>query len=310
MPHDHHHDHHHHAAPESGDRRVIVALIVNFALTFVQIVAGVISGSLALIADAVHNFSDALSLVIALAARRIARRPADETMTFGYGRAEVVAALINYTTLIVIAFYLAAEGINRLIDPPQVEGWLVVIVAAVALVIDAATAMLIFTMSKSSMNMRAAFLHNLMDALGSVAVIVGGVLILLYDWRLVDPIVTLMIAGYILWHTSREIGPVIRVLMLGSPESPAAGEVLAAMGQVEGVVEVHHLHLWKMGEHEASLEAHVVFAADAESQAVKTALKTLLIERFDLDHLVLEMEPVAERCAGAAIIGHSCKGAL
>ncbi|WP_093154078.1 cation diffusion facilitator family transporter [Aliiruegeria lutimaris] len=305
MPHDHHHDHHHGLDPESGDRRVFVAIAVNFLLTFVQIVAGVISGSLALVADAIHNLSDALSLVIAFAARKIARRPADEKMTFGYGRAEVVAALINYTVLIVIAFYLAVEGINRLLDPPQVQGWLVVVVAAVALVIDAVTALLIFRMSKDSVNMRAAFLHNLMDALGSVAVIIGGTLILLYDWRLVDPIVTLMIAGYILWHTAREIGPVIRILMLASPGSPTVEDAIASMEECPDVVEIHHLHLWQMGEHEISLEAHVVLAPGAAAAPVKAALKTLLADRFGIRHSVLEMESAADRCVDAKPVGHA-----
>ena len=137
MPHDHHHGHHHaHIDTASGDRRVWAAILVNIGLTFVQIVAGVLSGSLALVADAIHNLSDALSLVVAFFARRIARRPADAAMTFGYGRAEVVAALINYVTLIVVAIYLAAEGVQRLFDPVAVEGWTVVVVAGVALVID------------------------------------------------------------------------------------------------------------------------------------------------------------------------------
>ncbi|MDV7144618.1 cation diffusion facilitator family transporter [Tropicimonas sp. TH_r6] len=304
MPHDHHH--HHHVDPASGDRRVFAAVAVNFALTFVQIVAGVLSGSLALIADAIHNLSDAISLVIAFAARRIARRPADASMTFGYGRAEVVAALINYTTLIVIAFYLAAEGVNRLMDPPEVQGWIVVVVAAIALVVDTVTALLIYRMSKDSVNMRAAFLHNLMDAMGSVAVIIGGTLILIYDWRLVDPIVTLMIAGYILWHTGREVGPVIRILMLGSPTSLAAEDVLAEMGALEGVDEIHHMHLWQMGEHETSLEAHVVLEEDASPRDVKSALKALLVDRFGITHSVLELESASDRCCDALPIGHAC----
>ena len=122
MPHDH--SHHHHADLDSGDKRVVWAVVVNILLTVAQIVAGVVSGSLALIADAIHNLSDALSLVIAFAARRIGKRPADARMTFGCGRAEVVAALVNYTTLIVVAIYLAAEGIERLFNPQQVEGYI------------------------------------------------------------------------------------------------------------------------------------------------------------------------------------------
>jgi cobalt-zinc-cadmium efflux system protein len=305
MPHDH--DHHHPIDAGAGDRRVFLAIAVNGVLTLVQIVAGILSGSLALIADAVHNFSDALSLVIAFAARRIARRPADAKMTFGYGRAEVVAALINYTTLVVIALYLAAEGVGRLFDPQDVEGWMVVVVAAVALVIDTVTALLVFRMSKESVNIRAAFLHNLMDALGSVAVIIAGTLILLYDWRLVDPIVTLMIAGYILWHTAREIGPVIRVLMLGSPTDTSATEVLDGMESVAGVADVHHLHLWMMGEHETSLEAHVVLDEGADAVRVKEALKAMLSDRFGVVHTVLELETDGDRCHAAPRIGHDCR---
>ena len=138
-------------------------------------------------------------------------------MTFGYGRVEVVAALINYTTLIVIGLYLLYEAAMRFADPQPVEGWLIVIIAGIALIVDVVTAALTYAMSKSSVNIRAAFLHNVADALGSVAVIVAGTLILLYDWRLIDPLVTVLIAGYILWQSFREIGPVIRILMLGSP---------------------------------------------------------------------------------------------
>ena len=167
MPHGHKHGHHHHHVdPDAGDMRVALAVGVNLLLTVAQVVGGVLAGSLALIADALHNFSDAISLVIAFGARRIARRPSDEAMTFGYGRVEVVAALINYTTLIVIGLYLLYEAAMRFADPQPVEGWLIVIIAGIALIVDAVTAALTYAMSKSSVNIRAAFLHNVADALG------------------------------------------------------------------------------------------------------------------------------------------------
>lgn len=312
MPHDHHHGHdqghshahHHHADLDSGDKRVVAAVAVNILLTLAQIVAGVVSGSLAMIADAIHNLSDALSLVIAFFARRIGKRPADAHMTFGYGRAEVVAALINYTTLIVVAFYLAAEGVQRLFNPQEVEGWIVVVVAGVALVIDTITALLVMRLSKDSANMRAAFLHNVADALGSVAVIVGGTMILLYDWRLVDPIVTLMIAGYILWHSWQGIMPVIRILMLGAPEDTDLDEVLSALRGVDGLASVHHVHLWRMQEHETALEAHVVLEPGGEPEQVKHAAKTVLRDRFGIRHTVLELETAGAVCPDARVVGH------
>ncbi len=297
MPHDHghghgHHHHHHHLDAESGDRRVSLAIWANGLLTVAQFVGGILSGSLALVADALHNLSDMASLAIAFAARKVARRPADEAMTFGYGRIEIVAALINYTTLIIVGLYLIYEGILRLIDPPEVGGWTVVIVAGVALVIDALTAWLTWTMQKDSVNIRALFLHNLSDALGSVAVIVAGTLILLYDWRLVDPIVTIGIAVYILWLAISEIGGPVRTLMLGSPPHIDNDEVLQALRDVSGVASLHHVHFWQMQEHQAALDAHVVLTQDAweRQETVKASLKQMLHDRFGIGHSTLEFE--------------------
>ncbi|KKM79240.1 hypothetical protein LCGC14_1351940 [marine sediment metagenome] len=292
------HGHHHHVDPEAGDRRVFAAIAVNLGLTAAQILGGIVSGSLALIADALHNFSDAISLIIAFGARKIARRPRNAKMTFGYGRVEVVAALINYTTLIVIGLYLLYEAAMRFADPQDVEGWLIVVIAGIALVVDAATAMLTYTMSKSSVNIRAAFLHNVADALGSVAVIVAGTLILLYDWRLVDPIVTVLIAGYILWQSFREIGPVIRILMLGSPPEIETGAVLDTVRDLDGVAGIHHAHFWQMDEHRAALDAHVVIAEGrwSDADAVKEQIKTALADRFNIEHTTLELECARHAC--------------
>lgn len=292
------HGHHHHVDPEAGDRRVFAAIAVNMGLTVAQIVGGMVSGSLALIADALHNFSDAISLIIAFAARKIARRPRDAEMTFGYGRVEVVAALINYTTLIVIGLYLLYEAAMRFADPQPVEGWLIVIIAGIALIVDAVTAALTYAMSKSSVNIRAAFLHNVADALGSVAVIVAGTLILLYDWRLIDPLVTVLIAGYILWQSFREIGPVIRILMLGSPPEIETDAVLEAVRGIDGVTGIHHAHFWQMDEHRAALDAHVVIAEGRWSDAdvVKERIKAALTDHFDIEHTTLELECARHAC--------------
>tara|TARA_R110002049_G_scaffold23781_6_gene84721 strand:- start:112479 stop:113414 length:936 start_codon:yes stop_codon:yes gene_type:complete len=292
------HGHHHHIDPEAGDRRVFTAIAVNLGLTVAQIIGGILSGSLALIADALHNFSDAISLIIAFGARRIARRPRDANMTFGYGRVEVVAALVNYTTLIVIGLYLLYEAAMRFADPQPVEGWLIVIIAGIALIVDAVTAALTYAMSKSSVNIRAAFLHNVADALGSVAVIVAGTLILLYDWRLIDPLVTVLIAGYILWQSFSEIGPVIRILMLGSPPEIETEAVLDAVRGIDGVTGVHHAHFWQMDEHRAALDAHVVIAKGrwSNADAVKAQIKAALADRFDIEHTTLELECTRHAC--------------
>lgn len=302
---DHHH-HHHQMDPDAGDARVFWAVVVNLALTIVQIIGGILSGSLALIADAVHNLSDAMSLLIAFFARKIARRPVDETMTFGYGRAEMIAALINYTTLIVIGLYLAYEAVFRFFEPAEVDGWLVVIIAGVALIVDTGTALLTFSLSKHSANIRAAFLHNVADALGSVAVIVAGTVILLYDWRLIDPLVTLMIASYIFWQSITGIGGVIHMLMLGSPPELDTGAVVAKILSVKGLAGVHHLHLWQMQEHENALDAHLVIEKGQwdNADAIKQAVRDTLLADFGIGHCTLELECSVHACVAPATIGH------
>jgi cobalt-zinc-cadmium efflux system protein len=299
-------DHHHHMDPKAGDAKVAFAIGLNLILTAAQIIGGIAAGSLSLIADALHNLSDAMALVIAFVARKITRRPADVRMTFGYGRIEAVAALVNYTTLVVVALYLVYEGIGRFFAPSEVTGWIIVIVAGVALVIDLGTAALTWRMSQTSMNIRAAFLHNVADALGSVAVIVAGTLVILFGWNWVDPAVTLLIAGYILWHAATEIPGVVRLLMLGSPPDIDTSEVIDALRGQPGVASLHHVHLWMMAEHENALSAHIVLAPQADPARTRAALAQMLADRFALHHATLQIEEEACVCAGSAqVVGHS-----
>lgn len=301
-----HHHGHAHMDPASGDRRVSIAIWANGLLTVAQIVGGIISGSLSLIADALHNFSDMAALVIAFAARKIARRPADAHMTFGYARIEIVAALINYTTLIIVGVYLIYEGAMRMINPPEIEGWIIVIIGSVALAIDALTAMLTWSMQKESVNIRALFLHNLSDALASIAVIVGGSLILLYDMRWVDPAITIGIAVYILYLACSEIGGPIRTLMLGSPPDIDGQAVIEAVRSIEGVQDIHHVHLWQMQENLAALDCHVVMteAGWQRIEPVKAAIKEQLKTRFNIVHSSLEFEHIDHAHQDATLYGH------
>jgi len=284
------HEHHHHDVESMGDRRLGWAIAINMLLTLAQVVGGILSGSLALIADALHNFSDATSLLIALVARKIGRQPADHFKTFGYKRAEVIAALINLVTLVIIGLYLIYEALWRVYEPQIIEGWMVIIVAGIALVIDVITAILTYSMSKQSMNMRAAFLHNVSDALASVGVIIAGSLILLYEWYWTDTALTLLIAGYVLYQAATMLPKTIHILMQGAPQGIVIDEVIQVMEKVDGVSSVHHLHLWQMDEHHNSLEAHVVIGGLDEMERVKTALKTELENRFDITHSTLEFE--------------------
>ena len=281
---------------DSGDSRVLWAVLVNLGLTVAQLIGGVLAGSLALIADALHNFSDAISLIIAFGARKIARRPGNSDMTFGYGRAEIVAALVNYTTLTMIGLYLIYESVMRFIEPQGVDGWLVVIIAAIALVVDWITALLTYRLSKESINIRAAFLHNVADALGSIAVILAGSVIIVFGWNVIDPLITLLIAGYVLFMSIKEGKGVIRMLMLAAPSGFDRDAVVDSLSALDGVINVHHVHVWEITERQISLEAHVVVSDDCWSNLaqLKANIRQCLEEDYHIEHSTIEFERVDE----------------
>ncbi len=284
------HDHDHHDVDTMGDRRLGWAIAINMLLTLAQVIGGVVSGSLSLIADALHNFSDAASLLIAWVARKIGRQPADHFKTFGYKRAEVIAALINLVTLVIVGFYLIYEALWRMFEPQIIEGWIVVVVASIALVIDVVTAALTYSMSKNSMNIRAAFLHNVSDALASLGVIIAGTLIILYEWYWTDTALTLLIAAYVLYQAATMLPKTIHILMQGAPENIVIDDVIKAVEGVDGVSNVHHVHVWQLDEHHNALEAHVVIGDFSRSEAIKIAIKNELKQRYAITHSTLEFE--------------------
>lgn len=281
---------HDHGTEQMSDTRLVWAVVVNVALTVAQVIGGVASGSLALIADALHNLSDATALGIALFARKIGRRPADKLMTFGYARAEVVAALINLTSLLLIGFYLLVEAVNRFFDPQPIAGWTVIIVAGIALVIDTVTAFLVYAGSKNSLNMKAACLHNVSDVLASVGVIVAGVLILLYDLTIADLVITVAIAAYVIWQGVSLMPQTVRLLMGATPDDVEFDAIVTALSETEGVRDLHHVHIWSISEHHRALEAHIV-PEDERFDAfepVKARVRSMLRERFKIEHATLE----------------------
>ena len=282
---------HHQHAPES-DRGLLGAVFINILLTLAQVIGGIISGSLSLIADALHNLSDAASLGIALFARTIGRKPADKTKSFGYQRAEVIAALINLTLLITVSLYLIYEAVWRIVEPQVVTGLIIVVVAGVAFVVDMVTALITFRMSKNSLNMKAAFLHNLADALTSIGVIIAGALILLYQWYWVDTLLTFLIAGFVLWQGIIMLPKTIHLLMEGTPENLSSDEIKASLEEAKDVEDVHHIHIWNLDEHRIALEAHVVVATNElqEVEVIKRKLKEILKDRFKITHSTLEFE--------------------
>jgi len=284
--------HKHHHTEAGDDRQLTVAVIINVLLTIAQIVGGVLSGSLSLIADAFHNLGDAASLAIALFARKIGRRPANHFKTFGYKRAELIAVLINQTALVMTGVYLIHEALWRFYQPEPILGWTVIIVATIALIIDTITAMLTWRQSKDSMNIRSAFLHNITDALASVGVIIAGILILLFQWYWVDTLLTLLIALYILYQGYSLLPETIHILMEGTPDHLTISEIIKSTEQIDQVESMHHVHVWQLDEHRNALEAHVVVHRDHldDIEQIKQRIKQHLHDIYDIDHSTLEIE--------------------
>jgi cobalt-zinc-cadmium efflux system protein len=287
MPHDHSHSHEH-----TSDQRLVLALLLNLLLTVVEVIAGLLSGSLALVADAVHNLSDCGSFVIALVARRIGRWPSDDLRTFGYRRAEIIGALINLTILIVISLFLVYEAIERFFLPRSIDGWTVVAVATIALTVNVATTAVLYAMSRDNLNVHAAYLHNMADSFSSLGVIVAGAVILLFGVLWIDSAMTLAVALFTIWHSLPDIRRSIHILMEGAPSDVETAELIGELQAVPGVAGIHHLHLWELDEHRRALEAHIVVEpAQLERWTViKQELKLRLSQRFDIHHSTLEFE--------------------
>ncbi len=283
---------------EKNGKALFWAILINVILTVVQVIGGLVSGSLSLLADALHNFSDAGALIIAYVAQKVSGLPANKEMTFGYGRAQILGALINSVTLVLVGLYLIYESWERFQSPSEIDGWMVIGVAGVALVIDLATAWLTHAGSKESINMKAAFIHNLSDALASVVVIISGVLILNYDIFWVDLVATLLISFFILYQSVGLIKSSVKVLMQAVPEDLSQSEIVTELKKIDGVEDIHHVHIWELYEKFRSFEAHVVIKnKNLESmEGIKKNIKSLLKKSFNIQHSTLEIENVNSGC--------------
>lgn len=289
--HEHGHHHHHHGEDQT-EGRLWISIFLNLTITLAEFIGGLISGSLSLLSDALHNLNDTTSLGISLFARKVSKKEANQQKTFGYKRAEIIGAFINLITLVIIALFLVKEGVERFYNPQPIDGFVMFVVAIIGLLGNVITALLLYRSSKENINIRSAYIHIMSDALSSVGVIVAGWLILQYQVYVVDTILTLLIAGYILWQSYYMLRKTIDILMESTPRELELDEVTKAMQQVDGVREVHHLHVWRLDEQNILLESHVVIdESDVNHmEAIKSSLKELLEKRFDIHHSTLEFE--------------------
>jgi cobalt-zinc-cadmium efflux system protein len=292
--HDHHHEHSHISA--DADRRWLwTALGLICAFMVVEVVAGVVAGSLALLSDAAHMVTDAGALGLALVAAGLAARPARGAFTFGLGRAEVLSAQINGAALLVLAGVLAVSAIARFSDPPDVEGAIVIVVGAAGAVVNVGAAWALSRSERRSLNVEGARAHVLADLFGSIASVVAGALILLTGWRLADPVAALAVVALMLrsgWGLLRDSA---RVLLEGAPEGIDPETVGRALAAQPGVVEVHDLHLWEVTTGFPALAAHVVVASGEDCHGRRRELQGVLKERFGIEHVTLQVDHATDR---------------
>ena len=289
----HHHDHSHcnHGANMSQSS-LLWAVVINVLLTGAQLIGGYMADSLSMIADAIHNFGDAGALLIALFAHRIAKLPANETMTYGYRRAEILGALVNGTALVVISVYLLYSGISKLMAPvTEVNAQIVIIVSFIALVIDGLTAALMYKGAKDNINMKAAFLHNIMDAMTSFVVMLSGFAIMFWGVYRIDAIATLLIACYIVFHTYGIVKKSILILMQSVPSGLNVSDVKAEIIKQDSVTDVGHIHIWQLDDKNLFFEG-AVYVEDIgleKCDQLKEKLKQLLKDKFHIGHSTFDM---------------------
>ena len=287
------HHSHQHGVETGKEGRLIVSIILNFVITVVQVIGGMVSGSLALLSDALHNFSDALSLVVSLIAVRLAKRANTEIRTFGYNRAEILAALFNAVMLIIVSFFLFKESIHRFSNPKHVDCLLMIIVAGIGLIMNISSAVLLKKDAHDDMNMRSAYLHLFSDAMSSAAVMAGGFCMLLFKTYWIDPVLTILIGLYVLKVGFDLIRESIHILMQNTPKGIDIKAIQNEVEKVNEVMNIHHVHVWAVTEREIHFEAHVNLKEDirlSESHAVRVKIEEILGNTFGIKHTTLQIE--------------------
>lgn len=302
----HGHAHSHGPSRSSSGRVITVALVLNSVLAVGQVVAGVLFGSIALVADSVHQVVDVAGLAIALVGVRLAARGVTERNTFGWARADVLGALASSTLLLASSVWIAVEAVRRLADPHGIDGWPVLVVAVVGLVVNAGSAVAL-ARAEGSMATRAAVVHLVGDAAGSAGVLVSALAVLAADATWVDPLVALAIAAWVAWTGWALLRTSARLLLDVVPVGLSAEGVAATMAGVDGVVDVHHLHLWEPAPGDPSVSAHIVVAGDMvvhESQALLDQVRAAMVSAHGIRHATFEVEchPCAEAEHGEATV--------
>jgi len=286
----HHHDHTHGHGLQNR-KRLGWAFAMSFLYMVAEFVGGWLTNSLALLADAGHMLSDVSALALSFFAIWIAARPSPSHRTYGYYRAEILAALVNGASLIAIAMVIFWEAIQRFQSPEEVAGPMMMGIAIGGLVINLISMSILHGGKDESLNLRGAWLHVMMDALGSVGAIIAGLAIWQFDWQWVDPLASILIGSLVIYSSWRLLAEAVSVLMESAPANINVDEVHDAMTEVRGVSEIHDLHIWTITSGLISLSAHAVTEDDRPDVDVLKELREMVNDRFGIDHVTIQIEP-------------------
>ena len=285
---------------EHTARNLAITVVLNGIITIGQFAGGLISGSLALISDALHNLSDVISVILAYLAHRIGMRPQTQKSTFGYKRAEILAAFINAISLIAISVYLLVEAGKRFLNPKEVDYLWMLGLGILGFIANGLSVLILHHNKEENLNIRAAYLHLIGDALTSLAVIAGAVCIWLFKVFWIDPLVTVLISVYIFIHTFKILKESVGILMQFSPPEIDQKEVVQVLQEIPEIRSVHHIHLWQLSDHQINFEAHLVLSENlpvSETNMITQNAKQLLKSRFSITHTTFQYEFISgENC--------------
>lgn len=286
------HDHDHHTTV-SG-KNLVVTILLNIGITIAQLIGGFISGSLALLSDAIHNFSDVLSLIISYVANRLSHKKKQNlSQTFGYKRAEIIAAFINAATLMIIAVFLGIEAIKRFYSPVEIESNIVIWLALIGILGNGLGVLFLKKDAEHNLNMRSAYLHLLTDMLTSVAVLIGGLVMKFYQIYWIDAALTLVISIYLIYLSWRIFIDSLKILMLFAPDHIIIKDIETEVLQIETIKNIHHVHVWQLNDNTIHFEAHIEFNRDvnlSEFDGICERIETLLANNFGINHSNLQPE--------------------
>lgn len=287
------HTHHTHSYKDVKDRNLLISIFLNVLITAAQIIGGLASGSLALLSDALHNFSDVISLIVSFVASKLSKQKASINRTFGYKRAEILAAFVNAATLVVVAVLLIIEAVKRFQEPQEIASNLVIWLALIAIFANGFSVLLLKKDSKSNINIRSAYLHLLTDMFASVAVLIGGLLMKFYQIFWVDSLLTFLIALYLIYVGYDLLKTSTKMLMLFTPDHINIKEVVRVVNQLPKVKKLHHVHIWNLSDDELHLEAHLDLEENISTRDFNELLleiESVLHDQFNINHVTIQPE--------------------